>query len=249
MMPSLTDREVCHTLFFMIREFTPLNKHYDFGLGAMADAFEEAAECIEKAAEEHRFLNWALPVCFLRRHAMELFLKSMLAILDRRFGGLTGLDEIKVPIKGKPQSLTTVHSIGALYEGLRSKFALYESEWRPLCKTGWLNFPPELDAWILEIEAEDARGTFFRYPDSKDQQGNEAKSMFQESSVDQILASMAHHSIPRITALIANQEDVVTEVYVENRDVLARQLSTLRDATSLLSAANFGLRTELTGGR
>ncbi len=236
-------------LLRMFWEFTPLNKHYDFGLGAMADAFEEAAECIEKAVEEHRFLNWALPVCFLRRHAIELFLKSMIAILDRRFGGLAGLDEIKVQVKGKLQPLTTIHSIGTLYEDLRDKFALYESEWRPLCNTSWLNFPSELDAWILEIEAADARGTFFRYPDSKDQQGNEAKSMFQESSVDQILASLPHHSIPGSTALIANQEDIVTEVYAEIRDVLARQLSALRDATSLLSAANFGLRTELAGGR
>jgi hypothetical protein len=236
-------------LSLMLWELTPLTKHYDFGLGAMADAFEEAAECIEKVVEDKRFLNWILPVCFLRRHAIELFLKSMLFILERRFGGASGLEEVKVSVGGKLRSLTNIHSVGGLYNGLKEKLAHYERDWRPLCRTEWLDFPPELDAWILEIEASDKGGTFFRYPDPNEPQGDQAKSMFKETSVEEILASLGLATIPRITTLVADDDDNVKEVYTENRDVLARELGALRGATTLLSAANFGLRTELAGGR
>jgi hypothetical protein len=239
-------RAYTHT---MLWEFTPLTKHYDFGLGAMADAFEEAAQCIEKVVEENRFLNWTLPVCFLRRHAIELFLKSMLVILERRFGGINGLEEVRVFVDGKPQTLTRIHSIGELYNGLKKKLTLYETKWRPLCQIEWLDFPSELDAWIPEIEAADKRGTFFRYPDPREPQGDQAKSMFKETSVEEILASISPTSIPGPTILVANGDDTVKEVYTENRDVLVRELTVLRGATSLLSGANFGLRTELAGGR
>lgn len=232
----------------MLWEFTPLTAHYDFGLGAMANAFEDAAECIEKAVAENRFLNWTLPVCFLRRHAIELFLKSMLVILDRRFSGVSRLEEVRISVKGKLRPLTTIHSVGELYSNLKSRLALYEEKWRPLSRTDWLNFPVELDSWIAEIEAADRKGTFFRYPDSSDPQGDEAKSMFRRSSVDEIIASISPDSIPGHTVLVGD-DDTVTEVYTENRDVLARELEILRTATTLLSAANFGLRTELADGR
>ena len=232
----------------MLWELTPLPTHYDFGLGAMADAFEEAAECIENVVEEKRFLNWTLPACFLRRHAIELFLKSMLVILERRFAGIGGLEEVKLLLNGKPQPLTRIHSIGELYNGLKEKLTLYETEWRPLCQTEWLAFPPELDAWIPEIEAIDATGTFFRYPDPKKPQGDQAKSMFKEMSIEEILASLSPTSVPRLTTIVGD-DDTVTEVYTENQDVLAKELAALCGATNLLSAANFGLRTELAGGR
>src|SRR4051794_12498097 len=123
----------------MLWELTPLPKHYDFGLGTMGAAFEEAAQCLEEVVETKRFLNWTLPACFLRRHAIELFLKSMLVILERRFAGVSGLEEIRILVKGKPQALTSIHSIGDLYNGLKEKLTIYETRWRPLCRTEWLD--------------------------------------------------------------------------------------------------------------
>lgn len=233
----------------MLWEFTPLNKHYDFGFGAMADAFEEASQRIETAVQENRFLNWALPVCFLRRHAIELFLKSMLVILERRCGGVSGLAEIKISVEGKLRPLTSIHGVGSLYNHLKERLLLHEKAWRPLCRTDWLDFPPELDAWILEIDSADKKGTFFRYPDPGDPQRDEGKSMFQSSSIETLLTSMGPDFIPGITALIEDDEGAVEKVYTEGRDVLARELEALRGATTLLSAANFGLRTELAHGR
>jgi hypothetical protein len=233
----------------MLWEFTPLTKHYDFGFGSMANAFEEASQCVEKAVEQSRFLNWALPVCFLRRHAIELFLKSMVVILERRFGGISGLEEIKVSVQGKLRPLTGIHSVGELYNGLKDRFLLYEEAWRPLCRTEWLDFPPELDAWISEIELADQRGTSFRYPDPRNPEADEAKSMFQETSIDAMLASLVPDSPRGPTVLIADSEEPVEEIYTQNHAVLARELEALRGATTLLSAASFGLRTELAGGR
>lgn len=237
----------CRTFFPMLWEFTPLSKHYDFGFGGTADAFEEAAQRIEEGIEANPFLNWALSVCFLRRHAIELSLKSMLVILGRRFGGATALEELQVSVQGKLRPLTTTHSIGALYNGLKEKFSQYEDQWRPLCRTDWLAFPPELDAWIPEIEAADQRGTFFRYPDPRNPESDEAKSMFRESSPDEILATITPNT-PCKAVLIFDSDDALAQVYTQNHDVLANELKTLRGATELLSAAKFGLRTELADG-
>lgn len=99
---------------------TPLEKHYDCGFGAMANSFMEAADDLQETAKGGvTFLNRHLPISFLYRHAVELFLKSGILILHKRFEipyGSHGVDgEPQVPLSGKWRPMYTVHDTAPLY--------------------------------------------------------------------------------------------------------------------------------------
>jgi hypothetical protein len=54
---------------------TPLHKHADLGFGATAHSYKEAADYLEVNGAELVHFNGHLPINFLRRHAIELYLK------------------------------------------------------------------------------------------------------------------------------------------------------------------------------
>ncbi|RXU06233.1 hypothetical protein B1F69_00065, partial [Pseudomonas syringae] len=64
----------------MLYMMLPLDRHFDSGFGAVADSFRDAADALEDTPT----LNTHLPVSFLYRHAIELFLKSAIIILHRK---------------------------------------------------------------------------------------------------------------------------------------------------------------------
>jgi hypothetical protein len=61
----------------------PLEAHFDGGLGATGDAFEEAAKKLAESAAELPSSHPHLPINFLHRHAVELYLKSMIVVMHR----------------------------------------------------------------------------------------------------------------------------------------------------------------------
>lgn len=101
---------------------TPLNKHYDYGFGATADSFMDAAKLLANTTPREQGLNQHLPVRFLYRHATERYLKSGIIIFHRKFklnfGGLSHDGEPKVRVKNRWKQMYSIHSIGALYEYL-----------------------------------------------------------------------------------------------------------------------------------
>lgn len=62
----------------------PLDNQFDDGFGLIADSFQEAAEHLEKVENKESSLHSLLPICFLYRHAIELYLKSLIVIIHRR---------------------------------------------------------------------------------------------------------------------------------------------------------------------
>ena len=81
---------------------TPLHTHIDFGFGATGDAFKEAADKLEASLSERRgVFNEHLPINYLRRHAVELFLKSAIVIIHRRLNLPYGEE----PPTGEPRAL------------------------------------------------------------------------------------------------------------------------------------------------
>src|SRR6516225_6219038 len=103
--------------------FLPLNKHCDDGLGATGEAFEEAAKLIAEHSKAIKGNHLHLPINFLYRHAIELFLKSMITVLHR---------SLRVPYGDKPydgpafvhangnwKRLDRVHSVSALWAYFR----------------------------------------------------------------------------------------------------------------------------------
>jgi hypothetical protein len=63
--------------------FMPLNQHFDDGLGATGEAFEESAKLLSSSSNNISHAHFHIPICFLYRHAIELYLKSAIVVLHR----------------------------------------------------------------------------------------------------------------------------------------------------------------------
>jgi hypothetical protein len=106
----------------MIEEFLmPLDRHFDAGFGATADSFHDAAKALDTEEHKHGFgLNSSrLPVFYLYRHANELYLKSLLTMLHRRFCcefPVVKRDDFPlITVHGTAKRVFQVHSILHLY--------------------------------------------------------------------------------------------------------------------------------------
>ncbi|PCJ42857.1 MAG: hypothetical protein COA71_04995 [SAR86 cluster bacterium] len=67
-------------MMFML---TPPQTHYDGGLGITATNFYNAGKLLKE--NEKSLLDGTLPLGFLLRHAIELFLKSFIYILHKKY--------------------------------------------------------------------------------------------------------------------------------------------------------------------
>lgn len=238
----------------MLHMFLPFDKHFDSGFGAVADSFRYSADALTDNPQGAG-LNSHLPISFLYRHAIELYLKSGIILLHRKFSvpyGETPPDgEPSVMVKQKRQPLYRVHSLNPLYEEVRSLFAELAEQLSHVPTTlpeHWF-LPKELDEWIASIEATDASSTFFRYPVTKDAERDSEKSTIRRDKVESMVERM-HGDGPAVKAMLMISDDgEVVEAYshddTQNKDVIA----TLRQTAEMLHDLHAMMSYTLVGGR
>ena len=230
----------------------PLELHSDGGLGATGESFEQAARLLAEA-EAASASHSHLPISFLYRHAIELFLKSMIVVVHRglriNYGPHPHTGPGFVAVDGKWKPLHRVHSLATLlahYIELTRRFGgLLDAR----CATDWKNIPAELLLGIAEIEKADATSTYFRYPDGRSAAAEEAKSSWKPKTPEEILAQANADGKP-VKAFLVYQPDGETLIgsYQYDDAPLADLIRVLADTASILSGAHTGLRVELAGG-
>lgn len=238
----------------MLHMFLPFDQHFDSGFGAVADSFRYSADALTDHPHGSG-LNSHLPISFLYRHAIELYLKSGIILLHRKFSipyGDTPPDgEPSVLVKQKRQPLHRVHSLSPLYEEVCSLLAALAEPLSHVPRTApedWV-LPKELDAWIASIEATDASSTFFRYPVTKDAERDSQKSTIRRDEVESMVERM-HGDGPSVKAmLMVNDDGEVVEAYshddTANKDVIAilrKSADTLHDMHAMMSYTLVGGR-------
>ena len=73
---------------------TPPETHFDGGLGISASDFRSAAETLKSSEVSG---SGILPICYLQRHSLELYLKSLIFILHKKFDNEPGNYKIISP--------------------------------------------------------------------------------------------------------------------------------------------------------
>ncbi len=153
----------------MIEEFfMPTHRHCDSGFGATADSFHQAARALE--AEEHNSgfgLNSSkLPIFYLYRHANELYLKSILTLLHRRFCSefphIKKDDFPEINMDGKPKRIFQIHSIFHLYRQFHDLLDENSGQIKSVGKTDWTEVPDGTDEMVKLINDADEASTMFR---------------------------------------------------------------------------------------
>lgn len=231
----------------------PMAEHFDGGLGATGEAFEEAAKMLAERAAEMPSSHPHIPINFLHRHAIELFLKSMIVVLHRAleipYGDSPSDGQPFTAVDGKWQPLHRVHSVGTLWAHVRAIFKTQTDALKARCQTDWQDVPPQLDVALAAIEATDSSSTFFRYPDGRDTTAEAKKSSWKPVDPTEIVEQLPNASKPMKALLLFDAEgEVLQQAFRYDDAPLADLSNQLAEAARLLSGAHTGLRVELAGG-
>jgi len=238
----------------MLYMLLPLNQHFDSGFGAVANSFKYSADALDDNPQGAG-LNSHLPVSFLYRHAIELYLKSGIILLHRKYlipyGDTPPNGEPSVLVKQKRKPLYNVHSLDPLYaeyRALLTKLAEPLSHIPGTSPEHW-TLPSELDEWIATIEATDESSTFFRYPVTKDAERDSQKSTIKREGIDSIVERM-HGDGPKVKAmLMINDDGEVVDAFSHDDTKSKDVIVTLRDAAKMLHDMHAMMSYTLVGGR
>lgn len=236
----------------MIEEFfMPLDRHFDSGFGATADAFHDAAKALDTDDHKNGFgLNSSrLPVFYLYRHANELYLKSVLTILHRRF--CSDFPRVKkddfpsITVDGKSKRIFQVHSIHHLYWQFRAILDDKADEIKSVSNTDWTEVPDGLDELVKLIDDADEASTMFRYPMTLDPLNDAKKSPFKRIHPSGAVAEAHHrtsHNMPGVKVLaLKNDNDEIVETFIHDEAPMADVFEALKQLAETLSGAQFGM--------
>lgn len=230
--------------------FSPLDQQIDLGFGVMGHSFRSAAEELDSNEKPTADFQRHLPICFLYRHAIELFLKSAIIIIHRKFcipyDNQPCDSTPKILFESKWKNMYTVHSVAELFSYLQTLFSNWKSTLDSTTKTDW-TMPNEIQAWVKLIEGYDRKGTFFRYPVAGDSHMDAAKSGMKESNIGDFLHDVSSKtSKPDAALLLSDSEGKLTSAFTVSDEFTF--FEALRKTTSIFSEIHIGLRMELCSG-
>lgn len=153
---------------------TGIDTHPDFGFGITAEAYRESAECLLLNKDKILSLpQREMPINFLYRHSIELYLKSLIIIMHRALNLPYGdepseSDKPMILVNGQWQILFSCHMIDELYsywvDQLLNKKASELKE--KAMKGDWREYKVVSDLIPLIVKY-DRDSSFFRYPVTK----------------------------------------------------------------------------------
>ncbi len=228
-------------------QYKPFRLQFDNGFGAISDAFYEAALRLEKSSKQDRFINSAMPLCFLYRHSIELFLKSCIIILHRGLQIAFEKDtrsELAINIGQKIIPIEQIHSIKTLHIYFNEFLSKHHKDLELASITHWSTIPSKLAELVEKIEVFDMKSTTFRYPGPND----DLKSDFRNSSINEVWGSMAPGSEYGRAFLELDASGEIATAYIWDSSRLFPFIEFLRKTSEILSTLHFALRCELGNG-
>jgi hypothetical protein len=212
----------------------PLERHFDYGFGATGDAFHGAAQALEKHQGENGvFFFEHLPINFLLRHAVELYLKSGIIIIHRRLGIPFDTEPpdsapmVKTGNKWKP--IDKIHSIATLFSYWNELVVSNVSALDSVAKVpGDWAISPELCEAINMIEQTDSGGTYYRYPLTKEGRADAEKSPFKEiTSFEDLFPSKPSEGKAVMALVIENEEGEFVRAFSKDDNTETEQSKAL----------------------
>lgn len=235
---------------------TPLHMHIDFGFGATGEAFKHAADKLEatlpESGERASVFNEHLPINYLRRHAVELFLKSAIVVFHRRFripyGDIPATGEPSALVNGKWKPFVQLHSVKLLWVYMRALFLKHKAELASIAPIN-LEFAKEVDIWIDTIERLDPRSTFFRYPNPGESQADIPKSVMTQASQEEILDQAEQNpERKQFIVLLENDDREVVRAYYHAGPALDEFTRVLKEASEHFYCVHAALRMGVCNG-
>ena len=236
----------------MIEEyFKPLTLQIDSGFGSTADSLYYAAQALEKNIESpHGFGigGGKLPILYLYRHSIELYLKAVITFIYRIHpqdsSSKTDDNFPKLKSNGIDKKIFNVHSISILFDNYLLMLENNKDSIHSRSGYNWFDIPEEIPLLIKKIEDYDSSSTMFRCPITMDPNLDYGKSTFKE--YDPLKSSKLNEgSKSNIFLLIQNSNSEIIESYVSDNNALDEIYKALKDLSEQLSGLHFGLKLDL----
>ncbi|WP_323976541.1 hypothetical protein [Aeromonas hydrophila] len=222
---------------------TPPSIHYDGGIGIAGCNFRYAAETLK---EHGSSLDGVLPLCYLHRHAIELFLKSVIFILHKRysieFGDGFSLEKPAIKARNKWLPMDNTHNLSDLYSYFEIIYEKYKKE---LPETTCWDIPTDIKSKVDMVSGTDPKSTFFRYPKSGSAHQDIKKSRIQKTTFE---GAFDNQEKPRKLALMLDQNDELIETYDMDADALSKTQEALDYLSDFFNCFHAAFRYELTNG-
>lgn len=183
----------------------PLHMHIDYGFGATAEKFKESADILSVSESAKDLI---MPINYLRRHTIELYLKSLIYVLHRKFNvpfSKSGsLEKPKIKVSGKEYELEKMHDIRVL----TMYFIEQHNKLIPcFFDIGIGEIETDILDRINKINSIDSKSTFFRYPKTEDHIQDMRKSSVREKSTEALINSMNKKNGKYVKALLLLDDD------------------------------------------
>ncbi|MCU0431091.1 MAG: hypothetical protein MUF42_14090 [Cytophagaceae bacterium] len=242
---------------------TGIELHPDKGFGITADSYYKSAEHLMTNRFEHYDVTQQaeMPQNFLYRHAIELYLKSLIIIFHRKLKINYGnepfdSEEPEIFNDGKWRKLYTCHFIDKLYEYWLNNLLLPnidvlnekapKGDWQETKKITYL-FPV--------ISKYDQDSSYFRYPITKNSSLDTKKytmQKFKTTNMDQFIKEIQEQISEAkkgtFTMLLIDDSDNIVEAFKQTEDVLSDVRDALKEVAFYFSCIHIMTRITLCGG-
>jgi hypothetical protein len=231
--------------------FLPLDKHYDKGFGEIADSFYDAAESLKPSSDDNLPPHAHLPICYLYRHAIELYLKGTLLIFHQHlklaYGDNDYSSEPHVLVNGKWKPMYSTHQVADLFEYVKDLFLKHMEYLNENTLTNW-TFPVNLGELIKMVDQLDTSSTYFRYPITMAGERDLDKSSFKKTTVDEVMSQALNEQRPMKSMFSIDMLGQTKAIYVHDNAMPLAMLATLSEAAQILSGMHAALVSELGHG-
>jgi hypothetical protein len=221
---------------------TPPETHFDRGLGISAWRFKDAANILIDAGNTNDLVS---PIGYLQRHAIELYLKSLIFILHKKynidFGDDFSLDNPAISANGKWRPFSNTHNLSDLYGYFRT---IFDSHFDMLPKSTDWTISEKLKNQIDPVSGYDPKSTYFRYPKASSESQDEKKSTVQPMDLASALAAASDSISSTVKcAVMLDSEDNVVATY----DLVSDPIKDVRKALSEIMDGLYNLHSVFLG--
>jgi hypothetical protein len=215
---------------------TDISTHIDLGFGITACNFRKSALFLNENYKDSIYTG-EMPILYLFRHSVELFLKSLITIFHRELkipykdGELPFDSEIPfIKVKAKEwKEITKCHDLSTLYTYYVDLIGVNkELLTKSAPKGDWNVIIPENQKYINTIKAYDFDSTYFRYPFTKNKNVDRKKYNVEKVDVNEITKKYNPEK-PASFLLIFNDEEELVEAHMSKEVELKEVITALKE--------------------
>jgi len=240
---------------------TGIDTHLDFGFGITAESYYDSAEFLFDNKEQIKTLQQVeMPMTFLYRHSIELFLKSLIVIFHKRLKLPYDTEPFdsnnpKILTGGKWKDLYTCHWIDELYSYWLNELLLkHKAELERIAPKGEWQEETIISNFFPLIAGYDRDSSFFRYPITKNSTLDPKKYPMQRIDLERLQEIFTNSSTQKsekgagVFMLLENDEGEIVDGFEKSSNVLDNVIQALKKVSHYFYCIHIMTRVTLCNG-